>query len=60
MVKIFTVWILSICLLIMQVDILKKKMETNTWFLNYSVNENKGFLKKYADIWGGIKSEIKP
>ena len=29
-VKIFTVKILCICLLIMQVDILKKKMEINT------------------------------
>ena len=24
-----------------------------------SVNENKGFLKRYADIWDGIKNEIK-
>ena len=24
-----------------------------------SVNENKGLLKKYADVWDGIKSEIK-
>ena len=29
-VKIFTVWIVCICVLIMQVDILKKEMETNT------------------------------
>ena len=55
-VKIFTVWILCICLLIMQVDILKKKMEKNIWFL---INENKGLLKKYADVWDGIKNEIK-
>ena len=40
----------------MQVDILKKKK-----YLNFddSVNENKGFLKKYADVWDGIKSKIK-
>ena len=24
-----------------------------------SINENKGLLKKYADVWYGIKSEIK-
>ena len=40
----------------MQVDILKKKMEKNIWFL---INENKGLLKKYADVWDGIKNEIK-
>ena len=26
---------------------------------DYSVNENKGLLKKYADVWDGIKNEIK-
>ena len=26
---------------------------------NYSFNENKGLLKKYADVWDGIKKEIK-
>ena len=24
-----------------------------------SVNENKGLLKKYTDVWDGVKSEIK-
>ena len=24
-----------------------------------SVNENKGLLKKYADVWDGIKNEIR-
>ena len=24
-----------------------------------SINENKGLLKKYADVWDGIKNEIK-
>ena len=28
-------------------------------FDDYSVNENKGLLKKYADVWDGIKNEIK-
>ena len=26
---------------------------------NDSANENKGLLKKYADVWDGIKNEIK-
>ena len=26
---------------------------------DYSVNENKGLPKKYADVWYGIKNEIK-
>ena len=57
-VKIFTVKILYICLLIMQVDILKK---TGNKYLIFddSVNENKALLKKYADVWDGIKNEIK-
>ena len=25
----------------------------------YSVNKNAGLLKKYADVWDGIKNEIK-
>ena len=29
--KIFTAWILCICVLIMQADVLKKKMKINTW-----------------------------
>ena len=41
----------------MQVDILKKYMEVNTF--DDSVNENKVLLKKYADAWDGIKNEIK-
>ena len=26
---------------------------------DYSVNENKTLLKKYADVWDGIKNQIK-
>ena len=44
-------------MLIMQVDILKKKMETNTSFLIKKLL--KKLLKKYADVWDGIKNEIK-
>ena len=32
----------------------------NKYLIFYdSVNENKGLLKKYADVWDGIKNEIK-
>ena len=63
-VKIFIVQILCICLLIMHADILKKKILGNNYGNKYlifddSVNENKGLLKKYADVWDGIKNEIK-
>ena len=57
-VKIFTVKILCICLLIMQVDILKKKGNKYLIF-DDSLNENKALLKKYADVWDEIKNEIK-
>ena len=40
--KIFTAWILCICLLIMQVDISKKKAWTNTYFF-YSTDEIKSY-----------------
>ena len=42
----------------MQVDILKKNGNKYLIF-DDSVNENKRLLKKYADVWDGIKSEIK-
>ena len=45
-------------------NILKKKILGNKYGNKYlifddSVNENKGLLKKYADVWNGIKNEIK-
>ena len=40
-------------------DILKKKMEKKFLIFDYSVNENKGLLKKYADVWDGTKNKIK-
>ena len=43
----------------MQVDILKKKNGNEYFIFDDSVNENKGLLKKYADVWDGIKYEIK-
>ena len=43
----------------MQVDILKKKNGNEYFIFDDSVNENKGLLKKYTDIWDGIKNKIK-
>ena len=42
----------------MQVDILKKK-NGNKYLIFDSVDENKEVLKKYANVWNGIKSKIK-
>ena len=42
----------------MELEILKKG---NKYFIfDYSVNENKALLKKYADVCDGIKNETKP
>ena len=41
----------------MQTDILKKKWKY--LIFDDSVNENKELLKKYADVWDGIKYKIK-
>ena len=43
----------------MQTDILKKKNESKYLIFDDSVNENKELLKKYTDVWDGIKSKIK-
>ena len=56
-VKIFTVYILCICLLITQVDISKKKMKINTWSLTLQMKTE--LLKIYANVWDGIENEIK-
>ena len=57
-VRAFITWILCICVLIMQVVILKKK-NGNKHLIFDSVDENKEVLKKYADVWDGIKNKIK-
>ena len=57
--KIFTVQILCIFLLIKQVDILKEKEGNKYLIFNDFVYENKELLKKYADVWDGIKNEIR-
>ena len=57
-VKVFTVQIVCICRLIMQVDILKKK-NGNRYLVFDSTDENKEVLKKHSDVWNGIKNKIK-
>ena len=57
-VKIFTVWILCICVLIMQVDTLRKKNE-NKYLVFDSEDENKELLKTYNTVWNEIKNKIK-
>ena len=56
-VKIFTVWILCIYLLIMQTDILKNIL--NKYLVFDSTDENKELLKKYNDVFNGIRNKIK-
>ena len=56
-VKMFTVWILSIYLLIMRADTLKKV--ANKYLIFDSTDENKELLQKYNDVWNGIKNGIK-
>ena len=41
----------------MQTDILKKKTE-NKYLIFDSRDENKALLKKYSDVWNGIKNKI--
>ena len=41
----------------MQIDILKKK-NGNKYLIFDSVDENKKLLKKYNDVWNGIKNKI--
>ena len=45
-VKIFTIWILCICVLIMQAKL-------------HSTNENKELLKKYSNVFDGIRDKTK-
>ena len=42
-----------------KVDALKKKNGNKHLIFDDSVNENKWLLKKYEDVWDGIKNEIK-
>ena len=38
---------------------IEEKNENRYLIFNDSVNENKALLKKFADVWDGIKNEIK-
>ena len=38
---------------------IEKKNENKYLIFDDSVNENKELLKKYTDVWDGIKSKIK-
>ena len=55
--NIFTVWIIYICVLIICVDISKKKMKINTWSLTVQMKTRA--TKKYTDVWDGIENKIK-
>ena len=43
----------------MQVDILKKKSGNKYLILDDSVDKNKKVIKKYTEVWDGIKNKIK-
>ena len=38
---------------------IKEKKENEYLIFYDSLNENKGLIEKYADVWDGIKNEIK-
>ena len=54
--RVFIVWILGICVLVMQVDILKKK-NGNKYLIFDSVNENKEVLKQTQMFGMGLKTK---
>ena len=43
----------------MQVDILKKKSGNKYLIFDDSVDKNKKVIKKYTEVWDGIKNKIK-
>ena len=55
-VKIFTVQILCIYILIMRYI---EEKDANKQLILDSTDENKGLLKRYNDVWGGIGNKIK-
>ena len=48
-----------LCLLINHASGYIEEKNGNKWIFDDSVNENKRLLKKYVDVWDGIKYEIK-
>ena len=55
--NIFTVWIIYIYILIICLNISKKKMKINTWSLTVQMKTRA--TKKYTDVWDGIENKIK-
>ena len=49
----------SLYLLINHASEYTEEKNGNKWIFDDSVNENKRLLKKYVDVWDGIKCEIK-
>ena len=58
--RIFTAWIFCIFLLIMRADISKKYIEGVNKYLIFteSTDENRELLKKWNDVWNGMKNQI--
>ena len=57
-VKIFTVWILCL-LFVNHANGYTEEKSANKYLIFDSTDENKELLKKYNDVWNGIKSKIK-
>ena len=56
--KIFTVWILCICLLIIANGYIQEKC-VNKYLIFDSADENNKLLRKYNDVWNGVRDKIK-
>ena len=57
-VRVFIAWILCICVFVSCKWIYWRK-KGNKYLIFDSVDENKEVLKKYAEVWDGIKNKIK-
>ena len=56
--KIFTVWILCICFVFNHASGYIEEISVNKYLVFDSTDENKELLKKYSDIWNGIRNKI--
>ena len=57
--RVFIAWILYFCILIMQGDRYIEEKYGSRYLIFDSVDENKEVLKKYANVWNGIKNKTK-
>ena len=57
--KIFIVWILCMYLIIANASGYIEEKGVNKYLFFDSTDENKELLKKYSDVWNGIKNKIK-